>query len=60
MLGVEHDYLEVFVSTRCISQEVCTLLQARGCRGDFPSPRGGLGGLISPWLGDPRASAPRS
>jgi len=46
-LGVEHDYLEVFVSVGCISQEVCTPLHAGGCGGDLlPPPCGGARGLI--------------
>jgi hypothetical protein len=42
LLGVEHDYLEVFVSAGCIPQEVCTPLHAGGCGGG--PPRGGPGG----------------
>jgi len=37
---VEHGYLEVFVSARCIPQVVCTPLHVGGCGGDLSPPAG--------------------
>jgi len=52
LLGVDNDYLEVFVSAGCISQEVCTPLHAGGAGGTCP-PAGVWGGL-SPSVGGSR------
>jgi len=46
---VEHDYLKVFFSARCIPQEFCTPVHAGGC-----------GGGNAPRLGGPGASGPRT
>jgi len=69
ILGVEHDYLEVFASTGCIPQVVYTPLNAGGCRGDL-SPLWGFGGAHPPLAGGSkgqrslgggfRASAPKA
>ena len=57
LLGVEHDFLEVFVSAGCMPQEVCTPLHARGCGGDL-CPSRGFGGAHPPQLGGPGANGP--
>ena len=47
LLGVEHDYLEVFVSAGCILQEDCTPIHVGGCGGDLSPSAGGSRGQQS-------------
>ena len=59
LLGVEHDYLEVFVSAGCIPQVIYTPPHVGGCGGGgLVLPPQGFGGAHRPRLGGPRVSGP--